>query len=250
MTKKRGQIFLDLAPACPEQELYTTHTSVPGVCNGVDFPKILDNLFALALSMKTTKITAWHIILILAAIGGSLNTSYVPQSRQSDGSPRAWQVYFSPQGGATTAIRVALDRADKSVLVQAYWFTSAPIAEALVRAQKRGVAIQVILDRSQRTEKYSSADFLANSGILTTIDVAHAIAHNKVMIIDGKTVITGSFNFIKAAEERNAENLLIIHDDRLAARYTENWQFHQAHTALFSRMTGDNQRSSLPAMSL
>lgn len=67
--------------------------------------------------------------------------------------------------------------------------------------------MEVILDKSQRTEKYSSVDFLANNGIPAKIDAAHAIAHNKVIIIDGETAITGSFNFTKAAEEKNAENL-------------------------------------------
>jgi len=56
------------------------------------------------------------------------------------------------------------------------------------------------------------------------IDAQHAIAHNKVMIIDGETVITGSFNFTKAAEENNAENLLVIHDKRLVNRITINRQ--------------------------
>ena len=54
----------------------------------------------------------------------------------------------------------------------------------------------------------------------------HAIAHNKVMIIDGETVVTGSFNFTKAAEENNAENLLVIHDKKLAERYTKNCHEH------------------------
>jgi phosphatidylserine/phosphatidylglycerophosphate/cardiolipin synthase-like enzyme len=62
------------------------------------------------------------------------------------------------------------------------------------------------------------------------IDAQHATAHNKVMIIDGETVITGSFNFTKAAEENNAENLLIIHDKKLAERYTKNWQEHERHS--------------------
>lgn len=53
----------------------------------------------------------------------------------------------------------------------------------------------VLLDKSQKTDKYSSADFLANAGISTKIDAAHAIAHDKVMIIDSEIVITGSFNF-------------------------------------------------------
>jgi phosphatidylserine/phosphatidylglycerophosphate/cardiolipin synthase-like enzyme len=56
----------------------------------------------------------------------------------------------------------------------------------------------------------------------TKIDANHAISHNKVMIIDGETVLTGSFNFTKAAQEKNAENLLIIWDPSLAAQYTQN----------------------------
>ena len=60
----------------------------------------------------------------------------------------------------------------------------------------------------------------------------HAIAHNKVMVIDGETVITGSFNFTTAAEEHNAENLLLVHDAKLAARYVENWRAHAAHSEL------------------
>ncbi len=52
------------------------------------------------------------------------------------------------------------------------------------------------------------------------------------MVIDGETVITGSFNFTKAAEKANAENLLVIRDQVLAARYTENWRAHAAHSGL------------------
>jgi phosphatidylserine/phosphatidylglycerophosphate/cardiolipin synthase-like enzyme len=82
----------------------------------------------------------------------------------------------------------------------------------------------------QRTEKYSSADFLANQGVPTLIDATHAIAHNKVMVIDGEMVLTGSFNFTKAAQEKNAENLLIIRDPALAAQYTQNWDAHCQHS--------------------
>ena len=65
------------------------------------------------------------------------------------------------------------------------------------------------------------------------IDSEHAIAHNKVMVIDGETVITGSFNFTKAAEENNAENLLVIRDRTLAERYTKNWQEHAQHSEVY-----------------
>jgi phosphatidylserine/phosphatidylglycerophosphate/cardiolipin synthase-like enzyme len=124
----------------------------------------------------------------------------------------------------------ALGKAKATILVQAFSFTSAPIAKVLLEAHKRGVQVQVILDKSQRTEKYSSADFLANQGVPTMIDAEHAIAHNKIIIIDGETIITGSFNFTKAAQEKNAENVLIIQDATLAAQYTQNWEAHRQHS--------------------
>ena len=140
------------------------------------------------------------------------------------------QVFFSPHGGCTEAVTAALAKARATVLVQAYSFTSAPIAKALVDARKRGVRVQVILDKSQRKEKYTEADFLLHAGVPTFIDDRHAIAHNKIMIIDGATILTGSFNFTKAAEEGNAENLPVIQDSSLAARYTKNWQTHAEHS--------------------
>jgi phosphatidylserine/phosphatidylglycerophosphate/cardiolipin synthase-like enzyme len=81
-----------------------------------------------------------------------------------------------------------LDAAKSSVLVQAYSFTSVKIAKALVDAHKRGVKVNVVLDKSQRGEEYSSADFVLHAGISTLIDAQHAIAHNKIMIVDGATV--------------------------------------------------------------
>ena len=150
--------------------------------------------------------------------------------------PGEVETFFSPKGGCTEAIVHALARAKKTIHVQAYSFTSAPIAAALVAAHKRGVNIQVILDRSQQTEKYSEADFLQHAGIAVFIDSAHSIAHNKVMILDGETVITGSFNFTKAAEESNAENLLIIHQTpALAQKYLSNWLAHQRHSPAWRR---------------
>jgi hypothetical protein len=94
-----------------------------------------------------------------------------------------------------------------------------------------------ILDKSQKSEKYSEADFLVNVGIPMQIDAKHAIAHNKIMVVDDQTVITGSFNFTKAAEENNAENLLIIRSPDLAAKYAANWKVHADHSDLYAGRT-------------
>lgn len=163
----------------------------------------------------------WRLFLISCLISSFL---ILPAWAQD------WQVYFSPQGGATDAIVATLNKAQKSIYLQAYSFTSAPIAKALLAAKKRGVKVEAILDKSNKTAKYSAADFLLHAGIPTYIDSAHKIAHNKVMIVDEEIVITGSFNFTKAAENDNAENLLIIRDPSLAAKYLANWRQHLAHS--------------------
>ena len=147
-------------------------------------------------------------------------------------TPVIWSVCFSPKGGCTEAIVKELDNAKTSILVQAYSFTSAPIAKALVAAHERGVKVKIILDKSNLTAQYTSGPYVAKAGIPVKIDSAHEIAHNKIMIIDGETVITGSFNFTKNAEDNNAENLLIIRDKALAGKYTRNWQDHEAHSEI------------------
>jgi phosphatidylserine/phosphatidylglycerophosphate/cardiolipin synthase-like enzyme len=153
-------------------------------------------------------------------------------------------VFFSPKGGCTEAVVANLEKATNSVLVQAYSFTSAPIAKALVDAEKRGVKVQVILDKSQRTENYSEADFLFHAGIPTWIDAKHAIAHNKIMIIDSHIILTGSFNFTKAAENNNAENLLVIDDVELAKEYTANWKIHFGHSDPYTDEKGTKSKTS------
>jgi len=143
------------------------------------------------------------------------------------------QVYFSPYGGCTKAIVAELEMAKSEVLVQAYSFTSRAIGKALLNAQKRGISIQIILDKSNLSHNYSAADFTAHAGIPTYIDAQHAIAHNKIMIIDREVVITGSFNFTRAAEVNNAENLLVIRSKELAKFYIDNWLKHKGHSELY-----------------
>lgn len=120
--------------------------------------------------------------------------------------------------------------ASSEILVQAYSFASAKIAKALLDAHKRGVNVSIILDKSQKKDGYSSSKFFSNAGIPVFIDSKHAIAHNKIMIIDKEVVITGSFNFTKAAEEKNSENLLIIKSAELSKIYRDNWQEHRDHS--------------------
>lgn len=122
---------------------------------------------------------------------------------------------FSPHQGATELVVKTIGEAKNSICVAAYSFTSHPIADALIAAQQRGVELMVTLDKSQRKQKRSLYHLLEESGVPTRINDHYAIMHNKFMVIDNAVLELGSFNYTKSAETRNAENVLVVRDNKL-----------------------------------
>lgn len=146
-------------------------------------------------------------------------------------APAVITANFSPKGGCTDTVVHHLQAARHEVLVLAYSFTSRPIAQALVDAKLRGVHVEVVLDHSNEKDAYSDLHFFLEQGLTPVIDPHHAIAHNKVMIIDNHTLVTGSFNFTSHAENENAENLLVIKGHpELVHAYREDFQHHKGHS--------------------
>jgi phosphatidylserine/phosphatidylglycerophosphate/cardiolipin synthase-like enzyme len=138
--------------------------------------------------------------------------------------------YFSPEGGCAAAVVREIQHARRHIHVLAYSFSSKPIAQALIDAKKRGVKIEVLLDHSNEQETYSDLPLFLEHGLAPLVDAKHAIAHNKVMIIDRRVLLTGSFNFTHQAETANAENLLVIKGHpELVELYYQNFEAHKAH---------------------
>ncbi len=145
------------------------------------------------------------------------------------GATASIDVCFSPDGKCEERIIREIEGAKTGVLIQAYGFTSRPIADALVAAEKRGISVRAILDASNAKERYSAAGVLRKGGVEVVLDGSHPVANNKVIIVDEAVVLTGSMNFTKAADDANAENLLVIQDAALAEKFTANWKKHFEH---------------------
>ena len=144
-----------------------------------------------------------------------------------------FQVRFSPNGGCLNFAKGFIDKAQNYILVQGYSFTSELLAKALVEAHRRGVKVAILLDKSQPTAVGAQIYFVKNAGIPVSIDYVSGIAHNKIMIIDDKIVLTGSFNWTMGAETRNAENLLMINNEAIAKIYKDNWLFRASKAIKF-----------------
>lgn len=175
--------------------------------------------------MKRSVVSLLAITLLIASLPCFINASDMVLNN----APA--KVYFSPDGGAAKGIVRQIDQATREILVQIYLFTSKPIQSALLRAQKRGVNVEIIMDRNEQKErKYVMARSLKAGGITVWLDDRHACAHNKVMIIDRDILITGSFNYTYAADSKNAENVLMIKSQDLAGIYTDNFLKHRQHS--------------------
>jgi phosphatidylserine/phosphatidylglycerophosphate/cardiolipin synthase-like enzyme len=170
-------------------------------------------------------------LLIATGFTGALTLIYLLRTAyHALHAPPSVQAHFSPKGGCTDAIVHEIKHARHEILVLAYSFTSRAIAQALVDAKLRGVHVDIVLDHSNEHEVYSDMHFFLEQGLVPVIDPHHAIAHNKVMVLDNRTLLTGSFNFTQHAETDNAENLLVIKGHpELVRAYKDNFAAHKAH---------------------
>src|SRR5438876_421867 len=126
--------------------------------------------------------SAMDWLLISTGFTGGLTLVYLARlAYQWWVPPLSLAVFHSPKGGCNEAVVREIQQARREVLVQAYSFTSKPIADALIAAKSRGVEVEILLDRSNEQETYTELGHLIQKGVTPLIDANHAIAHNKIM---------------------------------------------------------------------
>lgn len=141
-----------------------------------------------------------------------------------------YQACFTPQDNCTRLIAQAIYKAKRSIDVQAYSFTAYRIAHALAYMSEHHIKVRIILDKSNFFKgQYSKARYLIKHHVPVWVDYLPRIAHNKVIIIDGQCIETGSFNYTNSAQWHNTENVLIIYSANLAKQYTTNFNIRLRH---------------------
>lgn len=161
---------------------------------------------------------ALSAILILSKMAFCPTSGEVPQV----------EVFFSPQDNCAREIFSRIDDAKSSVYIAMYFFTSRPIAQALMRAKGRGVDVKVCLDKEQPSYEYSKSEYLHNKGINMRLIGGSGIMHHKFCVIDEHIVITGSYNWTARADLENDESLLVINSREIAKKFLE--EFNQLWT--------------------
>ena len=129
------------------------------------------------------------------------------------------KVSFSRVDDTGSLIRTWIGRANSTIEVAVYSFTQDTLADALVSAKNRGVAVRVLMDSETIDDSGSEYSRLKKLGISIKTDSSTGLMHDKFFVIDGRVVGTGSYNWTGSAEDDNAENLLVVRSTALGVRY-------------------------------
>ena len=158
------------------------------------------------------------------SISNIIFASQVLELATQHGETEEVEIYFSPQGHCRQEIIEELDKAKVQIDITMYSFTSKELAATLIKAKGRGVIVRAYLDDHMKGGKYSQAKRLKAAGIPVKFDNHSGLMHNKFAVVDNETLITGSYNWTKRAEQRNDENVVIIHSEDSAKLYADKFE--------------------------
>ncbi|GIW11859.1 MAG: phospholipase [Dehalococcoidia bacterium] len=134
------------------------------------------------------------------------------------------ETYFAPQDNVQAAIVARVQAAQTSIVFLAFQFTSDPIAQAMIARLRQGVRVAGAFERTGSETPFSEFRQLQQAGAEVYQDGNPYIMHHKVIVVDERVVMTGSYNFTDNANRQNDENLLIIEDRELARRFLEEFE--------------------------
>jgi phosphatidylserine/phosphatidylglycerophosphate/cardiolipin synthase-like enzyme len=162
---------------------------------------------------------------------GTRKTSGTPHPRVQVGAANI-EIYFSPEDGIAKHVVQRLQNATTNIRFMTFSYTADDIANAMIAKAKAGLVVQGVFERQNAAGTGSEYAKLKSGGVDVLHDGNCYILHHKVIIIDDRTVITGSYNFTGSAERDNDENLMIIDDPAIARSYLDefNRTYAQAQT--------------------
>ena len=117
-----------------------------------------------------------------------------------------------------------METAVDELLICVFTISDDRLSDAIMTAHRNGLTVRVISDNDKMYDRGSDVGRLSQAGVNVRIDLSPEHMHHKVMIIDGRTVMTGSYNWTRSAETRNEENLISVDDPQLAIRFTEEFE--------------------------
>ncbi len=166
-----------------------------------------------------------HLLIFILPVITLFTSSFICAQSLPE-KPAQIEVLFSPKDNCAQEIVSAIDNAKSYVYVAMYYFTSRPLAQAVIRAKDRDVEVRICLagGKDPAYDKYSKSRYLIKNDVDVKVIEDSGIMHNKFCIIDDFITITGSYNWTVSADLENDENVLIINSEKIARIYKKQFE--------------------------
>ncbi len=174
-------------------------------------------------SPKGAIIASFLVLVVILAVSWSpISRLLVPGPDSSEGP--SYEIYFSPKGGCQATLLNWIRKANQSIHVMIFSVTLNSVGDELVAAHRRGIDVRMVMDKNEVNAAGSEYGKLKARGVAVRLHTTEGTMHNKVAIIDGEAVITGSFNWTNDGENSNDENMIVIRNKGVAGAYETEFQ--------------------------
>jgi len=177
-----------------------------------EYTGITKTLTSLSYTTVTEKVTTTRTVTRLVTI-----------TEEAGEGVEVLDICFSPDGDCLEVLLSFIQNARESVYVMIYVFTLDDVADALIDAAARGVDVKVLIEADSAFIRGSEYSRLAENGVEVRLDRNRYLMHNKVAVIDGRIVITGSMNWSFRGAFRNNENIIVLEDPDTAAEFIDEF---------------------------
>ncbi len=134
------------------------------------------------------------------------------------------EVLFSPGEDCLSRIRSLVAAAKTSIDICVYTVTDDRISRRIHEAHERGVKVRIIADDLKTDDPGSDIDQFRTLGIPVLLDDSRHQMHHKFAVFDGRTALTGSYNWTRSAAEHNQENVVVSDDPRLVKALSDEFE--------------------------
>jgi phosphatidylserine/phosphatidylglycerophosphate/cardiolipin synthase-like enzyme len=137
---------------------------------------------------------------------------------------RIAEAYFTPGDDGPARIVRLIGAARRSLEVCVFTITDDRLSRAVIEAHRRGARVRIITDDDKSFDRGSDIERLGQAGVTIRTDSSEAHMHHKFALIDGRLLLTGSYNWTRGAADENQENFVVVDDPRLVEAYSRTFE--------------------------
>jgi mitochondrial cardiolipin hydrolase len=167
--------------------------------------------------LANEKVTEKNYRFIIQWIRNATNAMVLPSPEKSD-------AFFSPGESCREVILQQINLAINRIDICVFTISDDRITEAITGAHQKGVTVRIITDNDKSLDLGSDIQQMSRGGIAIKMDGTPNHMHHKFMVVDSRSLLTGSYNWTRSAARFNHENVLVTRESGAVRAFQDEFE--------------------------